>query len=122
MAAKNSTTAYVNKLKELYAHELEYIGSLAEMTFASGEAMKESAKDAVKEIEDTVSRLMVDVPDATPSVREPIPFPGGGEGESANELEPAGEDFGEQESDDTLVFDRLQFGRDYDFDQEPGKL
>ncbi len=122
VAAKNSTTAYVNKLKELYAHELEYLGSLAEMTFASGETVKESAKDAVKEIEDTVSRLMVDVPDAAPTVREPIPFPAAGEGQSAFELELGGEDFGEQESDDTLVFDRLQFGRDYDFDQEPGKL
>ncbi len=121
VAAKNSTTAYLNKLKELYSHELEYIGSLAEMTFVSGEALHESDKDAVREIEDTVSRLMVVVPDAAPAPREPIPFPGSGEGERAYELELGAEDFGEQESDDTLVFDRLQFGRDYDFDQEPSK-
>jgi len=125
VAAKNSTAAYVNKLKELYAHELEYIGSLAEMTMSSGEAWTESEKNAVKEIEDTVSRLMVDVPDASPAPREPILFPASGEGEhmeSQKAYELGGEDFGEQESDDTLVFDRLQFGRDYDFDQEPGKL
>lgn len=124
VAAKNSTTAYVNKLKELYAHELEYIGSLAEMTFTAGDALTESEKNAVKEIEDTVTRLMVDVPDAEPAPREPIPFPADSEEEGEKpqktyeqEFQLEG-DFGEQESDDTLVFDRLQFGRDYDFDQE----
>ena len=127
VAAKNSTTAYVNKLKELYAHELEYIGGLAEMTMTSGEAFTEAERNAVKEIEDTVSQLMVDVPDAMPALRELIAIPTIGEGEGvrpqkASEPEPRGEDFGEQESDDTLVFDRLQFGKDYDFDQEPGKL
>ncbi|MBP1758888.1 MAG: Cell division initiation protein DivIVA [Firmicutes bacterium] len=127
VAAKNSTTAYVNKLKDLYAHELEYIASLSEMTFVSNEVLTESEKNTVKEIEDTVTRLMVDVPDAAPNLREPIPFPMEEEEDfpkpqKDKAQEPQDEDFGEQTSDDTLVFDRLQFGRDYDFDQEPDKF
>ncbi|MDF2839078.1 MAG: cell division protein DivIVA [Evtepia sp.] len=112
-AARNSTTAYVNKLKELYTRELEYIGRLAEMTLTPSAKTQES--DPVREIEENVSEMMIatqteDPPeitgDATTAVQEPV-------GSLAPEEQ--GVQMEASEQSDTVVFDRLQFGKDYQF-------
>ena len=56
-AARESTTTYVNRLKELYTNELQYIGRLAEMTVLPGQ--EHLAKDPVKEIKDKVSEFLL---------------------------------------------------------------
>lgn len=118
-AARNSTTAYVNKLKELYTREIEYIGRLADMTLTSGEKALEN--DPVKEIEEKVSEIIAatqsDVAVETSVAKAPSP--------AAKELEEnvaVQEVQGEKdtktesgEQSDTLVFDRLEFGKDYQF-------
>lgn len=122
-AARNSTTAYVNKLKELYTHELEYIGRLSEMTLAPGETMLQN--DPVREIEDTVSKILVSVQEDAPApAQEAAPqiveFPTEEEApeaeEKPNQAEEEAIPDAEAGEGDTVVFDRLQFGKDYDFE------
>lgn len=117
-AARNSTTAYVNKLKDLYTHELEYIGRLAEMMLAPGSNTLDN--DPVKEIEEKVNELLVaaqqdaDVenpPEEKPAVEEVKVEEALPSSEESKHLDV--ED--EAESSDTVVFDRLQFGKDYQF-------
>lgn len=112
-AARNSTTAYVTKLKELYTHELEYIGRLAEMTIAPGANALE--KDPVKEIEEKVSELLIATQGDSESKLEettrlevlPV-IEALDKADEEEELSP-------NEGSDTVVFDRLQFGKDYQF-------
>lgn len=115
-AARNSTTAYVSKLKELYTRELEYIGRLAEMTMTPGAQTLEN--DPVKEIEEKVSEIII-ATQAEASVEKPV----------SEELPPVAQEAIEtivpeiteeqgaeaSEQSDTVVFDRLQFGKDYQF-------
>lgn len=126
VAARNSTTAYVNKLKELYTHELEYIGGLAEMTIAPGATALDN--DPVKEIETKVSELIeaaqaeailaqskaealaLSVADEDDDVVRIFP-----ERSVVSEDEPT-ESKGAVQNSDTVVFDRLQFGKDYQFE------
>jgi len=112
-AARNSTTAYVTKLKELYTHELEYIGRLAEMTIAPGASALE--KDPVKEIEEKVSELLIATQGETSPESSKLEettrlevLPVIEALDKADELSP-------NEGSDTVVFDRLQFGKDYQF-------
>lgn len=126
LAARNATTAYVNKLKELYTHELEYIGRLSEMTVAPAATGEED--DPVKEIGDKVSEMMeaaqaesILAQSKEESAEAPAPveddeavrrFP---QKAMASEDEYA-EEKGAEHSSDTVVFDRLQFGKDYQFE------
>ncbi len=106
-AARNSTAAYVARLKELYTHELEYIGQLSEMTAGQTAA----AADSAAPLEDTISKLMKAEPEAQaeaeaePASEEPESAPEEAEKAAPEEIE-----------DETVVFDRLQFGKDYDFE------
>jgi cell division initiation protein len=113
-AARNSTTAYVNKLKELYTHELEYIGRLAEITLTPGE------NDPVKEIEEKVSEMLGAAPaevgaetavtqEEAPAVEEKTQAIQAVTEEAQAEEKPV-------DTSDTVVFDRLQFGKDYQFE------
>jgi len=125
-AARNSTTVYVDKLKELYTHEFEYISRLAEMIAAPGAGPL--AKDPVKEIEDKVSALIGAT--QTPSSVEAVENPTVRLDEAAMAAvaatatvaaaPAAAEETMETkralEESDTVVFDRLQFGRDYQFE------
>jgi cell division initiation protein len=115
-AARNSTTAYVNKLKELYTRELEYIGRLAEMTLTPDEKQQDS--DPVKEIEEKVSELIiaaqseVSAAATTPQPTSPAEHETVEEAQEAQQAQSAEPEI----QDDTVVFDRLQFGKDYQFD------
>jgi len=126
VAARNSTTAYVNKLKSLYTHELEYIGHLAEMTIAPGATAV--GNDPAKEIEDKVSEL-IEAAQAEAILAQGKaeyvvkPTTDGDDGvvklfpkiATPSEDEPA-ESKATVQSSDTVVFDRLQFGKDYQFE------
>lgn len=124
-AARNSTTVYVEKLKELYTHEFEYISRLAEMIAAPGAGSL--AKDPVKEIEDKVSALIgaTQTPSSVDAVENPTvrldetamaaiaATPVAAAPAAAEETK---ETKRALEESDTVVFDRLQFGRDYQFE------
>lgn len=130
-AARNATTTYVDKLKELYTHELEYISRLSEITVAPGAASL--ANDPVKDIEDKVSALITATQASysapaegleNPTVRINEPAAVGAATMSAAPVAPTAPAKIEQDAEvkrameesDTVVFDRLQFGRDYQFE------
>lgn len=119
-AARESTTTYVNRLKELYTNELQYIGRLAEMTVLPGQ--EHLAKDPVKEIKDKVSEFLLAGPakgdetaaeDATTVIHKPAEGDKTGT-EAEDEKKKDGVDNASES--DTVVFDRLQFGKDYEFE------
>ncbi len=91
IAARKSTINYVEQLKELYTQEMEYIGKLSDII---GSVDVEPAKptDPVEEIKDRVSDMIAET-------------------EKNAKIQEESEDDSE-----TLVFDRLQFGKDYELD------
>lgn len=130
-AARNSTTTYVDKLKELYTHELEYISRLAELSVAPG--ADSFSNDPVRDIEDKVSALITATQASytaptegleNPTVRINEPVAAVTAAQAAAPTAPAApariEENAEvkraMEESDTVVFDRLQFGRDYQFE------
>ncbi len=106
-AARNSTSIYLQKLKELYSHELEYIGHLSDMTVPVTETMRddvvtEPVAETAQDIEETMTKLF-----AEPAQGEDL--------ESLQEdLENVTISDAEGDSSDTVIFDRLQFGEDYE--------
>lgn len=130
-AARSSTAIYVEKLKTLYTNELEYIGRLSEMTDTPGEPVS----DPVREIEDKLSEIMI-AAKAESASAEASPAPAAQEAPAQDE--PPAASFDEPEglrlaadqkvvplkhpdedrdtSSDTVVFDRLEFGKDYQFE------
>ncbi len=154
-AARETTTTYLNRLKELYSHELEYIGTLADMTVIPEDLPQ---GDPVKAIEQSVSHLIDEELPASeePAAEEPVAVQS--EQEQPEEAaEPVAEDSApapepeveekpqivsefdaelesitvqqtdtaaegeeaekpEEVNSDTVVFDRLQFGKDYRFE------
>lgn len=125
-AARNSTTSYVEKLKELYTQEFEYISRLAEMIVTPGATSL--PKDPVKEIEDKVSALISAAQPTAPveavenhTVRIAETVAADAAATTAAPTEPAKTEENPElkramEESDTVVFDRLQFGRDYQFE------
>lgn len=124
-AAHNSTTAYIEKLKELYTHELEYIGGLADTipNTASGQP----AINPVKEIEDKVSELIIAAQAESDSAENEATPPAQASSDSRAvqkeedrkvvPIKPtAAAELERDENSDTVVFDRLEFGKDYEFD------
>ena len=116
----------MTKLKELYTHELEYIGRLAEMIVTPGETSLDS--DPVREIEDKVTEfLTANQPEALaplpdiemePAEDEPLsdPVMNAEDLEVLEEIKNEVADImSDNEDSDTVVFDRLQFGKDYEF-------
>ena len=55
-AAKEATAAYVAKLKELYQHEMDYLGTLSQMTAAPQPA--DRVESAAKDIQESVEKLV----------------------------------------------------------------
>lgn len=71
-AAQNATAAYVSKLKELYQHELDYLGSLSKLT-PEPAAPTDPVEAAAEEIQATMDRI----------AQEEIPAPAQAEEEDA---------------------------------------
>lgn len=106
-AARNSTSVYLQKLKELYSHELEYIGHLSEMTVPVADAIRddvvtEPVAETAQDIEETMTKLF-----AEPAESESLEL-------IQEDLEHAALTEVEGDASDTVIFDRLQFGEDYE--------
>lgn len=95
--ARNSTTTFVDRLKELYAKELSFIGSLSELqaqTAPPQEAASPSAPGGEQRMAQDIQANMAKILD------EPAPTP-----EAAQDG-----------SGDTRVFDQIEFGKDYEIE------
>lgn len=116
-AARASTTAYVSRLKELYAHEVEYIGSLSGMTAEAlskktqappqevPPAQEKKQAAVAQEIEASMTKIFDDPKDQA-------------EGEKPAEDKPA-EDKPAQAREDpgeTKAFPPIQYGKDYEIE------
>lgn len=90
--ARSATAAFVDKLKDLYAQELTFIGSLSELSAPPASSPppappaggQEGTEQAAQEIEASMAKIL----------DEPAPAAEG--------------------ADDTKVFDQIEFGKDYD--------
>ena len=70
-AAQNATAAYVSKLKELYQHELDYLGSLSKLTSESA-APTDPVEAAAEEIQATMDCIaQEEIPDPEPEEDAP---------------------------------------------------
>ena len=106
-AARAATTAYIGQLKELYTKQIQYIGSLSNLTAASAQAPAEAAPAADKPVTEPVvtvppeqqEEVAQDIEASMAKIFEPA------------EAAPAGGDLG-----DTRVFDQVQFGKDHEIE------
>lgn len=115
-AAQSATSSYIVKLKELYQHELDYIGSLSKLVAVARQADPVAA--TVEEIGSAVEKAIEEVPEAEPATAAPA------EEEldrPHSPLYPA-EDAEEEEDDEEEIdeptrpvdFKNLRFGKDYE--------
>ena len=118
-AAQNATTAYVAKLKELYQHELDYLGSLSKLTPETA-APADRVESAAEEIQATMDRIVQEeVPAPAQAEEEDVPEedarPGGLYSDLTAEL--AAETATEADEEPTkrlnIDLEHLQFGKDY---------
>ena len=126
-AAQNATTAYVSKLKELYQHELDYLGSLSKLTPETA-VPADPVADTVEEIQASMDRIaQEEVPDQTEPEEDDadeLPQederPGGLYSDlTATLLNRATEMADEAEDDEptkrlSIDLEHLQFGKDYE--------
>ncbi len=108
-AARSATTAYIAQLKQLYTNQIQYIGSLSDLTADSAQAQ---APQPAPQPEQPVQEPVVTVPpeqqeevaqDIEASMAKIFEAP-------AEPAAPSG-DLG-----DTRVFDQIQFGKDYEIE------
>ena len=129
-AAQNATAAYVAKLKELYQHELDYLGSLSKLAPSPAAP----AEEAAGEIQAAMDRIAQETPDpAQPEEKaeENDPEeerPGGLYSDLTATLQPerkvnperrAAEMAQDEEDDEptkrlSIDLEHLQFGKDYE--------
>lgn len=124
LAARNATASYVEKLQALYEHEISYMAKLSELTVLPVTSVTEQIQ--AQESEAKVSELVAAAHSAATTATEG-PKPEGNPREEPEVLadtqpekpaEPEAEKkpaFSAEDSD-TMVFDRLEFGRDYQFE------
>ena len=132
-AAQQSTAAYVRKLKELYQHEMEFLGGLSKLSAAAPAAPADPVGDTARDIEENVERIIQQeehVPEpASVTPITPVSEPAKKSGESSlyDELmelsgrkaqaahHPAEDEDDEVEEPTRRIdFDNLQFGKDYE--------
>lgn len=111
-AARTATTAYIAQLKQLYTNQIQYIGSLSELTAETVQAAQTPQPAAPQESAEPVQEPVVTVPpeqqeevaqDIEASMAKIFEAP-------AEPAAPSG-DLG-----DTRVFDQIQFGKDYEIE------
>lgn len=96
--ARNSTTTFVDRLKELYAKELSFIGSLSELQAQTAPPQEAPASPAAPGGE---QRMAQDIQaNMAKILDEPAPTP-----EAAQDG-----------PGDTRVFDQIEFGKDYEIE------
>lgn len=141
-AAKASTAAYVEKLKELYQHEMDYLNGLSSLAAQSAQPdpVSEAASDISASVERLVAQAQAEVqakpeaqsePAAQATVEVPVQEKDGGLYAELMELnlnpaqgerhkrpvrEPVSTDGDEEDNEPTrrMDFSHLQFGKDYE--------
>lgn len=129
-AAQQSTASYVAKLKELYQHEMDFLGGLSHLTAATpAPAPADPVDDTVRDIEENVERLIQK--EQEESAAQAAPAAPKSESSSLYDelMELSGRKAAQQqaspkqaEDEDDVVeeptrridFDNLQFGKDYE--------
>ena len=127
-AAQQSTASYVAKLKELYQHEMDFLGGLSHLT-AAAPAPADPVDDTVRDIEENVERLIQKEQEESAAQAAPA-APKSERSSLYDELmELSGRKAAQQqaapkqeEDEDDVVeeptrridFDNLQFGKDYE--------
>lgn len=103
-AARAATTAYIAQLKDLYTKQIQYIGSLSNLTAATPAPAgdKPAAEPVVTVPPEQQEAVAQDIEASMAKIFEPA------EGESAAS---SGGDLG-----DTRVFDQIQFGKDHEIE------
>lgn len=105
-AARAATTAYIGQLKNLYTKQIQYIGSLSNLTAASVQATA-----AAKAADTSVTEPVVTVPpEQQEEVAQDI------EASMAKIFEPAESAASGGERTDTRSFDQIQFGKDHEIE------
>ncbi|MCD7948274.1 MAG: DivIVA domain-containing protein [Oscillospiraceae bacterium] len=117
-AAQHSVNAYVGKLKGLYQHEYEYLSNLGSMTVPQSAAKEDAAVDeAVKDIEDTVKRMVEDIPAQEPDRDDTligVSAKGGAPSEPQLSASAKARRMEDTSPTRRIDFDHLQFGKDYE--------
>ena len=132
-AAQQSTAAYVGKLKELYQHEMDFLGGLSKLT-AAAPAAADPVGDTARDIEENVERI-IQKEQEEDAAEAAVPEAPKSEGSSlydelmelsgrkaaAAASHPEENTLPEDEDDDVVEeptrridFDNLQFGKDYE--------
>lgn len=108
-AARKAASAFVDKLRQLYQQELEYLDRLSQMTAPPATGTADRVDQTAQEIENNVQRILAEEIPAQPAAQPPRP------------AEPEEEPEDEEEEDAAAVsptrrinLDRLEFGRNYE--------
>lgn len=115
-AARNATAAYINKLKDLYQHEMDYLTGLANLNTAPVKA--DPVAQTAEEIGDAVEKAVEEVPDEEVTPLEESSLYDELRRGVTRTAEP--EEVAEKEEDDEdtvptrRIFNNLQFGKDYE--------
>ncbi len=105
-AARAATAAYIGQLKNLYTKQIQYIGSLSNLTASSVQAAS-----AAKAVETPVTEPVVTVPpEQQEEVAQDI------EASMAKIFEPAESSASGGDMGDTRSFDQIQFGKDHEIE------
>lgn len=127
-AAKKETLAYVRQLKTLYAQQEEFFSRLADMTpdelqkaeSPSGDPVAAVAQEIAKSVEEFTTPEEPDEPAAeAPAPEEPAAEAKPSKAKSSKEKVSVEDTHSDPSLDkldlsDTLIFDNLQFGKDYE--------
>lgn len=105
-AARAATTAYIGQLKNLYTKQIQYIGSLSNLTAASVQATA-AAKAADKPVTEPVVTVP---PEQQEEVAQDI------EASMAKIFEPSESAAPNGDMGDTRSFDQIQFGKDHEIE------
>ena len=127
-AAQNATTAYVSKLKELYQHELEYLGSLSKLTPEPAAPKEDTAAQVIQAAERVIQAQEeaaqpaepAAAPQQQPAQPEEPQRPGGLYDDLTAARQQDHPAAGDEPEDDeptkrlSIDLEHLQFGKDYE--------
>ncbi|MBM6925702.1 DivIVA domain-containing protein [Pseudoflavonifractor phocaeensis] len=123
-AAQQATASYVDKLKELYQHEMDYLTGLSKLTAPAVPVSADPVGDTARAIEENVEKLIqseeAENAPAQPSEEssslyaELMELSNKSEPEPQPKPQPAEEDPVLSEPTRRIDFSNLQFGKDYE--------
>lgn len=118
-AAQNATSSYIVKLKELYQHEIEYIGSLSKLVAVARQADPVAA--TVEAIGSAVEKALDEMPAPAAEPEEEAPRAEEENDRPHSPLYPAEDEEDEDTEEDAVDeptrpvdFKNLRFGKDYE--------